>query len=703
MTERSAAVLARTLWVTGVVMAATVVTLYFFNPFSDEKVVNIVAPIMSIGYLTVGTLIAARQHRSPIGWLFMTTALGLILSGLGDNVVGTARARGGFSGIEWVAWTNSLTFVVAFAAIPLALLLFPTGALPSRRWRPVAAVMVVAPMFGLAGYILSSNLVGGEGGRFPNPTAIPSLDGLASAFLTIAGVGSILAGLACVAALIVRFRRSRGEERQQLRWLAYAAGFSALCLVLVFTVGFITDNGEGTVSSALFVLFIVSLGVGIPAASGIAILKYRLYDLDVVVKKTVVFAMVGAVLTGLYLLVVLAIPALIVGIGAGAGFSPVQFVAIIVVALAVNPIRTRARRLADRLVYGKRATPYEVLSEFSERLGGTYSTEDVLPRMVKLISEGTGARRAEAWLRVGDQLRLESSWPTRNESERMVMVGEELPAFDGERAFPVTHQGEVLGALVVSMPPSDPLTPDQEKLLRDLAAQAGLVLRNVALTAVLRARLEDLRASRQRLVAAQDEERRRLERNIHDGAQQQLVAIGVKLGLARTLVDRDPAAASEMLEALRQENQQALDDLRDLARGIYPPLLADQGLVVALQAQARKSALPVMVSSDAIGRFSQDVEAAVYFCTLEALQNVAKYAHASRATVTLSASDGHVAFTVTDDGAGFDTTTTSYGTGLQGMADRLAALGGAIEVTSRPGHGTTVTGRVPVGTMEPVG
>jgi signal transduction histidine kinase len=399
--------------------------------------------------------------------------------------------------------------------------------------------------------------------------------------------------------------------------------------------------------------------------------------------------------------VVLAVPTLIVGRG-GSDFSLIQFVAVAIVALVVNPLRVRARRLADRLVYGKRATPYEVLSEFSERLGGTYSTEDVLPRMVQLISAGTGARRAEAWLRIGDDLRLESSWPPEDAPQTTPMNDGELPPFDDAHAFPVTHQGELLGALAVSMPASDPLTPDQEKLLRDLAAQAGLVLRNVGLTADLRARLEELQASRQRLVAAQDEERRRLERNIHDGAQQQLVAIGVKLGLARSLLDRDPPKTAEMLETLQQENQQALEDLRDLARGIYPPLLADQGLWAALQAQARKATVPVSVESDGVGRHPQEVEAAVYFCVLEALQNVAKYANASQATVRLEATDGHLSFTVTDDGAGFDPAATSYGTGLQGMADRLAALDGSIEVRSAPGEGTTVIGRLPVGTAAKV-
>jgi signal transduction histidine kinase len=269
---------------------------------------------------------------------------------------------------------------------------------------------------------------------------------------------------------------------------------------------------------------------------------------------------------------------------------------------------------------------------------------------------------------------------------------------DIEAGFPVEHAGELLGVLDVRKPANDPLSPADEKLVSDLAAQAGLVLRNVRLTAELRARLDDLRAAQKRLVSAQDEERRRLERNIHDGAQQQLVALTVKSRLARSLTLREPTRAAEVLGQMEAETQEALEDLRDLARGIYPPLLADEGLAVALEAQARKSQpLPVSVDAGSIGRFPQDVEAAVYFSALEVLQNTAKHANASRATLTLRRSNGALSFTLADDGVGFDMSATGYGTGLQGIADRLGALDGRLEVTSAPGSGTTVVGRVPVG------
>jgi signal transduction histidine kinase len=427
------------------------------------------------------------------------------------------------------------------------------------------------------------------------------------------------------------------------------------------------------------------------ASIGIAILKYRLYDIDVVISKTVVYGSLAVFITLVYL-------GLVVGVGSLVGNrrSPVLSAsAAALVAVAFQPVRQRASRLADRLVYGKRATPYEVLSDFAGRIAATYSSEDVLPRMAQIVAAGIGAERTVVWLRVGDELRAEASSDGLPDVAVMAIEGEVAPSWPaGETGVPVRHDGKLLGTISIRMPRGETLTPADERLVSDVASQAGLVLRNVRL-------IEELRASRQRIVTAQDAAARRLERNIHDGAQQQLVALAVKANLAQSLARRDPEKAAEMLSQLKADAQDALENLRDLARGIYPPLLADQGLVAALTAQARKSAVPVSVEADEIGRFSQDAEAAVYFCTLEALQNVAKYAKANGATVHLSRADGHLEFEVTDDGIGFDPTARGYGTGAQGMADRLAALGGELVVTSSPGSGTKVTGSIPIAAPEP--
>jgi signal transduction histidine kinase len=334
-----------------------------------------------------------------------------------------------------------------------------------------------------------------------------------------------------------------------------------------------------------------------------------------------------------------------------------------------------------------------VLSEFAQRIGGTYSSEEVLPQMAQIVAAGTGAERVVVWLRVDDRLHPGASTgggpPAVSPPAGGLSVdGQAMPALpDADMSVPVVHGGDLLGAISVRMPKGEPVRPAGQQLVADVASQAGLVLSNVSL-------VEDLRASRQRLVAAQDEARRRLERNIHDGAQQDLVALAIKLRLAGLTVE-DLAEAKQVFGELQTDATGALENLRDLARGIYPPLLADRGLAAALNAQAGKSALPLAVVADGIGRFGQDAEAAVYFCCLEALQNTAKYAQASQARIAVQSQSGTLCFSVSDDGTGYDARHTPMGSGLRNMADRLAALGGRLEVRSAPGQGTTITGHLP--------
>jgi signal transduction histidine kinase len=260
---------------------------------------------------------------------------------------------------------------------------------------------------------------------------------------------------------------------------------------------------------------------------------------------------------------------------------------------------------------------------------------------------------------------------------------------------PVRHGDDLLGAISLTKPREEALTGAEDSLLQHLASQAGLVMRNAQLTAELRATIDELRASRRRLVEAQDAERRKIERNLHDGAQQQLIALSIHLGLLAEAAD-EPDVVRQAIPDLKVQLSAALDDLRALARGIYPPLLADQGLVVALRAQVSRASVPVVLEADQVGRYSPDVESTVYFCALEALQNVAKHARASQAVVRLSGNGNGLEFSVTDDGTGLPATGLRAGSGLQGMTDRLAAHGGTLDVRSEPGQGTTITGRLPV-------
>jgi signal transduction histidine kinase len=337
-----------------------------------------------------------------------------------------------------------------------------------------------------------------------------------------------------------------------------------------------------------------------------------------------------------------------------------------------------------------------VLSDFAEHMAGTLELDRTLDRMVTVLAEGTGATRVDVWIRVGSELRPAATWPHDSSAPLALPLSQsdELPSFEGvTRAIAVRQGNELLGALAIQKPRNEPLSMTEDKLLQHLASQAGLVLRNVRLTSELRDTIDELRASRRRLVEAQNVERRKIERNLHDGAQQQLVALKVQLGL----LDRfaaDPDRVKQMADVLQDSLQEALDDLRDLARGIYPPLLSDQGLSIALEAQARKAPVPTRVQSDGVGRYSEEIESAVYFCALEAMQNVAKYADATSTVIRLAETGGSLLFEIEDDGRGFEVNETGYGTGLQGMADRLDAIGGILEVASELARGTLVRGRI---------
>jgi signal transduction histidine kinase len=648
---------------------------------------------------TVGALIVSRGQGNRIGWILVLLAVAWGVSGLAGTYARYAldEATSHLPAATLAALVNRIWVPAMFLPLPLLFLLFPDGRVPSRRWRPLLWTLVAAFLVNVIGFALTPGPLSSGfpeiRSRVDNPIGLPSSwKGAIEAVTTVAGFAVFLGGALAVVALIMRFRRARGDERQQIKWLAYVGAAAAMILLTGLAIGVVRgpqpDNDP--VLHLLFISSFVILLVGMPAACAIAAFKYRLYDLDIVVRKTVMFGLIALAITGVGLAAIALLPTFALGIGSSISLRSVLLG--LALGLLAWPFRRFASRVADRIVYGTRATPYEVLSEFSDRMAGAYSTDDVLPRMAEILGQGCGAQRASVWLRVGAEFRLAASWPDEADagSPRIPLIGDDLPDFAGaDHAFPVRHQGELLGALTIAMPVSDPMNPARAKLARDVAAQAGLVLRNVRL-------IEELRASRRRIVSAQDERAKALERNIHDGAQQQLVALAVKARLAQTVAGKDPAKAAELLGTIQAELEEALENLRDLARGIYPPLLADKGLGEALTSQARKSPLPTDVHANGVGRYPPEVEAAVYFCALEALQNTAKYSGASRASIRLGAHEGHVVFEVRDDGSGFDLDRTARGTGLQGMEDRLEALGGRLEVTSAPGRGTTVEGRIPV-------
>jgi signal transduction histidine kinase len=688
------------LWVTTALIGAVGVALtvvVWSDLTSSDAYPNTGSALASVVYATLGALIV-RRARNVIGWLLQGVGLGLAILSLASAYAGFGIATypGSLPSPEVVGTSAVWSFVVTAPSLAFMLFFFPTGTLPSPQWRPVFAVGIVAIALTSIGTLINPVAVGvpAPGGalRFTNPLGIESFGGVISTVLVGTVWAIVLTTASAFVALVTRYRAGGRELRQQLKWVGFVAALALLSILFAFVALVACQCDSSPVAGIMFMANEVLVLFGVPAALTIAILKYRLYEIDVIINRALVYGMLLAVLTAVYV-------GFVVGVGTiigRRGSSLLTIAAAVAIALLFQPLRLRAQRLANRLVYGERATPYQVLSDFAEKMGGTYGLDDVLHRTASILAQGTGATRVGVWLRVGRELRPVAAWPADagDRSPLALAADDELPVFDGvTRAVAVRHDDELLGALALEKPRNEPLSPTEDKLLQDLASQAGLVLRNVGLTAELQSTIDKLRASRRRLVEAQDEERRKIERNLHDGAQQQLVALTVQLGLLERLAD-DPDHVRQIATQLQGDLRDALDDLRDLARGIYPPVLADKGLVAALEAQGRKAAVPTTIESDGVGRYPREVEAAVYFCVLEAIQNVAKYAGASSASIRLAGSDGSLVFEIEDDGRGFDATAPTHGTGVQGMVDRLDAIGGILDIRSEPGHGTVVRGEI---------
>jgi signal transduction histidine kinase len=662
--------------------------------FDATQLSSLSAVLISVPTGAIGVLLAARRPSNPAGWLLGAFAVLYVLGGLGSDygfhwLYGHDLSR---SLVAPMMLLGAAASQLAFPLLITFLLVFPDGHLLSRRWR--LAIWLNTLLAALASLValLDPNIVGDGHRQLPNPI------GLAGAHPALMAINNVVGGGAFVVltavgliSLGIRYRRADADTRQQAKWL----GAGVVVLVAAVAVGLITSPTSTWTTPIPIAAETIGF-TAFPLCLGVAVLKYRLYGIDLVVNRALVYASLAVFITSVYVGIAVGIGTLV-----GSGGKPnlgLSIVATAIVAIGFQPLRERLQRVANRLVYGERATPYEVLSQFSERVAESYASDDVLPRMARVLAEGTNADLAEVWLRSGDVLQRAAVFPLQPTVRAAVHVNSaaELSIPAADRAVAVRHQGELLGTLTVTKRRGESLTPIEIKLMDDLAHQAGLVLKNVGLTADLQARLDDLRASRQRLVAAQDNERRRLERNLHDGAQQHLVAIKVKLGLVEMLATRDPEKARATVLALKHDADEALETLRDLARGIYPPLLAEKGLAAALQSQAGKATLPVHVDADGVGRYPQETEAALYFCTLEALQNVQKYAEASAATVRLHEDANQLLVEVTDNGCGFDVTTAARGAGLTNMEDRLDALGGTLQIESTPGVGTTLRATVPV-------
>jgi signal transduction histidine kinase len=562
-----------------------------------------------------------------------------------------------------------------------ALVLFPDGRLlPRFSNRAVAAVYRVAFFFA------TLMLLGVTGSALPDfnqhPAALVLMFGM-----VIPVIGMIAQSL--------RMRRApTSEARQQSRLLLIALGASfALGLIVLLAVGIdlgalINPNRAdptaiGPASARAFRVF-QPLFVVIPLALFAGILRFRLWDIDLVIKRTIVYGALAGFIGAVYV-------AVVVGIGgAVGGRTGLSIAATVLVAVAFDPLRSRLQRLANRLVYGERASPYEVMADLSHRLADAKDPAGVLPATAEAVARGVGAVRARATLFLPSGARHVGVFPAEEDDDL---------AYD--RVLPLSHQGEDVGELAIGKRAGDPLRGSENRLLEAVGSQVAIAFHSLGLAERLRARLDDLgrttaqlAASRGRIVNAQDAERSRLERDIHARVESPLVAISATIDEAERAMRHGDAGAVELIDRAAAEANRVQDALRDVARGVFPPLLADRGVVSALEGHSRKiGAIVAVRAADRESRFDPNAEAAVYFCCIEAIGSAAGRAAGSRIEVTIASDDGWITFEVRDRAHGLSEAALS-GPDLQLMVDRIEAVGGRLEVHVAP-EGTTVSGRVP--------
>jgi len=417
------------------------------------------------------------------------------------------------------------------------------------------------------------------------------------------------------------------------------------------------------------------------------------------------------------------------------GIITASIAAMAITAGLVATLGPRMGAAIRRVTGGDRAAPADVARSFSSRMSRSVPLDELVLQAAEGMRSSMRLRAAEVWLLANDELRpwvgdpgIDRQPVSLGGMDPVTVVQAGLSGhgwlqvwmpsmLQGRedsyvRLAPMANGGELLGVVVVQRSVNErPFTTDEEGVVVELGRQVGVMVHNAKLDSALQASLDEVRrqaaelqASRGRIVAATDQARRRIERDLHDGAQQHIVALAVRVKLAEQLLDRDPQQAHEALEGIAVALDETLQELRDLAHGIYPPLLADKGLPAALGSAARRAVLPVTVRAQDLGRYAPEAEATVYFCVLEALQNAGKYAGDASAVIVAAREEaGSLVFEVSDDGAGFDVRGREPGAGFTNMLDRLGALGGTLRIESAPGKGTHVSGILPVTSVSPVG
>ncbi len=695
-------------------------------PKGSYRLLRLLILGLTVAGVVVGFRTSVPGGVAPVTSVaFCVTLLWACVGAIDTRRLDGAGTGAGLAPYRLLAGVDALVATVALVAGQRADMLHGTAG--ARDVATVAAVLVTAISFHF--------LVALPDGRLPDPVrrsgvvvayiaALGASIGLVvthEPFTIIDGVISwTAAGALAITPVRSRYLRSKGHDRERMEWFGIGVTLAAT-VTLVVTVLHLLVGWPGQLG-ALAVGATALVPLGLLASESRRMAPHASRGL---VQVLAIFGFV-MVVSAIYLLVVL-----------GLGHAPkttgdkqalaLAMVASGVAAVIFVPVRARFLDSATRFVYGSREAPDEILRTFGSRMTRAIPMDELLLQLTESLRKTMGLASAEIFTGAGEVLERTASVPDLGPGSIVVSPRERpvvtragvsgtawasiwLPSLlqereqDQIRVAPVSHAGELLGLIVVVREgTTSSFSEDDDRVLTDLARQVGLALHNSQLDTALQTTLDELRKqadalreSRARIVATGDAERRKVERNLHDGAQQHLVALAVNLRLTRDIIVDDQEAGLEMLEQLAGEVQETIQELRELAHGIYPPLLVDSGLVEALRAAAHRNPLPVDIKTEGIGRYSSETEAAIYFCCLEALQNAAKHAPDATVEVHLWEESGGLLFTVKDDGPGFDPGLAQRGHGYVNMADRLGAIGGTVRWDSEIGTGSQIRGSVPL-------
>jgi two-component system NarL family sensor kinase len=612
---------------------------------------------VAVGFSLAGFAIVRRQPANLIGWMFLAGAVGNGLAGAGASYAAydLLVRQGSLPGADLAAGFVFWAWLPIPASIAFTLALFPDGRSLTPRWRPViyflgAGFVLWALGVATTTFAAASPPLWAQG--LHNPVELPFGPQLAQ-------VGNlvVLAGVAAAAAsMLLRFRRSRGEERQQLKWLALAV----VPLLATFV-----SFGNVWVSAIAVAIFVLPISL--------AILKYRLYDLDLVVNRALVYAALSAIVVGVYVAVAGAAGLL----ASGQRPNLVSVLATLAAVLLVLPLRQRMQRLVDQLLYGRRRQPLSVVSALARRLEAAGRPDELLHGVV--IELADALRLAGLEVRLADGQIVASQGQTDPGAARIALI----------------YQGFTIGELAATARRGEDLSPRDTRFLQDLAPQVAVALHALQLAL-------DLQRSRERLVFVQEEERRRIRRDLHDGLGPMLTAVAFQADAARNLIERDPGAATRLLKEMRTEVSSAISEIRRLVYGLRPPALDDVGLVEALRqhaggfAEARQDgSLAVEIDApDEVDDLPAAVEVAAYRIAAEAINNAVRHANASRCRVRLSAGES-LEVEVVDDGSGWPDGARA-GVGLASMRERAEELGGTLVVSTDRGGGSRVLASIPL-------